>query len=83
MPRMTKQTRAVLAEFLKDPDAELYGREIKLATDIQAGTLYPILKRLEEEGWLTSRWEEVPATRGVPPRCYYRLTSEGRAGMRK
>jgi PadR family transcriptional regulator PadR len=39
------------------------------------GTLYPLLTRMKNAGWLTYRWEESPAG---PPRKYYQLTAEGR-----
>jgi PadR family transcriptional regulator len=38
-------------------------------------SLYPLLYRLEERGWLEGRWVEKPGTRR---RRYYRLTREGR-----
>ncbi|MEZ6015643.1 MAG: helix-turn-helix transcriptional regulator [Planctomycetota bacterium] len=39
------------------------------------GTLYPVLHRLEREGWITSRWGQSPEGR---KRKYYTLTAEGR-----
>ena len=39
-----------------------------------AATLYPLLRRLEGQGLLTSEWE----TGGSKPRKYYRVTPEGR-----
>jgi PadR family transcriptional regulator PadR len=39
------------------------------------GTLYPLLTRLKNTGFLTYRWEE--STQG-PPRKYYELTDSGR-----
>ena len=39
------------------------------------GTLYPILTRMKNAGYLTYRWEE--STQG-PPRKYYTLTEEGK-----
>ncbi len=39
------------------------------------GTLYPILSRQKNAGYLTYRWEESPQG---PPRKYYTLTEEGR-----
>lgn len=39
------------------------------------GTLYPLLTRLKNAGYLTYRWEE--SLQG-PPRKYYSLTAEGR-----
>jgi PadR family transcriptional regulator, regulatory protein PadR len=38
-------------------------------------SLYPLLYRLEERGWLTGQWVEKPGTRR---RRFYRLTREGR-----
>ena len=40
------------------------------------GTLYPLLTRLKNAGYLTYRWEE--SLQG-PPRKYYTLTEDGRA----
>ncbi len=38
-------------------------------------SLYPLLYRLEERGWILGKWIEKPRQRR---RRYYRLTSEGR-----
>jgi PadR family transcriptional regulator PadR len=38
------------------------------------GTLYPILTRMKNAGYLTYRWEESPQG---PPRKYYTLTEAG------
>ena len=38
-------------------------------------SLYPLLYRLEERGWLQGRWVEKPGERR---RRFYRLTPEGR-----
>ena len=43
---------------------------------VVAGTLYPLLTRLKNAGYLTYRWEE--SLQG-PPRKYYTLTEEGRS----
>jgi DNA-binding PadR family transcriptional regulator len=40
------------------------------------GTLYKALGRLEEFGFLTSRWDDAPAD-GRPRRRLYELTMEG------
>jgi PadR family transcriptional regulator PadR len=39
------------------------------------GTIYPLLRRLKQTGWLEATWE--PSESG-PPRQYYRLTPSGR-----
>lgn len=38
-------------------------------------TIYPLLRRLEKEGYLYSFWRD--STEGLPPRKYYALTEEG------
>ena len=43
------------------------------------GTLYPILTRMKNAGYLTYRWEESPQG---PPRKYYTLTEEGKEYLR-
>lgn len=67
---------------------EAYGYEIvtKLtertsgALEVTDGTLYPVLYRLENAGFVTTRWETPQ--RGVP-RKYYRLTDVGRAELER
>lgn len=43
---------------------------------VSEGTVYPLLSRLEGDGWLESSFEPSPAG---PPRKYYRLTRRGEA----
>ena len=40
-------------------------------------TVYPLLRRLLGEGYLTSFWQE--SSQGLPPRKYYAITDSGRA----
>lgn len=80
--RMSLQTQAVVGALLdQGPDDELYGLEIVKASGLPPGTIYPILVRLRDQGWIHDRWEpaEEAQLRGRPPRHYYRLTTEGRA----
>lgn len=58
-----------------------YGYDLSRVTGLKAGTLYPILMRLSNAGWLEARWEE-PSAPGRPHRHLYRLTQNGRAGAR-
>lgn len=45
-----------------------------------SGSLYPILARLREHGWLDAEDEKIdPEELGRPARRYCRLTEEGRA----
>lgn len=48
------------------------------ALSASAGTVYPLLARLDKAGLVATRWVEAP---GGPPRKYYRLTSEGRDSL--
>jgi DNA-binding PadR family transcriptional regulator len=78
MLRMTLQTQLVLDQLLNAPDNELYGLEVIRQSGLTAGTVYPIMQRLERAGWVTSRWEKVPdSEQGRPARRYYKLCSDG------
>jgi PadR family transcriptional regulator, regulatory protein PadR len=76
---MTHQVRAVLEQALKAPDGEWYGLQIAAATGLPGGTLYPILARIEQAGWVAARWEDPAAHRanGRLPRRDYRFTPDG------
>jgi transcriptional regulator len=47
----------------------------KDALDIEFGSLYPALKRLELKGWIASKWETSERNRRAK---FYRLTPAGR-----
>lgn len=53
---------------------ELVG-QISNSIDMSEGTVYPLLKRLRDDGLLTTYLRE--STEG-PPRKYYRITESGR-----
>jgi DNA-binding PadR family transcriptional regulator len=77
-PQVTLQTLAVLKILLDQPSQEHYGLELASRAGLPAGTIYPILARLERAEWVTSAWEEVdPVAAGRPVRRYYQLTSKG------
>lgn len=76
--RISHQGKRVLQAFLDSPADETYGFALSRATGLQPGTLYPLLERMLEEGWLTTRWEEInEETAGRRRRRYYRLTGVG------
>ncbi|MEV4411330.1 helix-turn-helix transcriptional regulator [Catellatospora sp. NPDC049609] len=73
--RLTVPVVRVLAALVADPAGDHYGMTLMQAAGLPSGTLYPILARLTEAGWLEKRWEEIdPAAAGRPARAYYRLT---------
>jgi DNA-binding PadR family transcriptional regulator len=81
---MTIPTQRVLRVLLEDVTTELYGAEIGDRAELASGTVHPILARLERNGWLESRWEDVdPREQGRPARRYYRLTSSGAQQVRE
>lgn len=53
-----------------------YGFEIIESTRVRSGTVYPLLRRLEESGLVRSRWEDIDVAReeSRPARKYYELT---------
>lgn len=42
--------------------------------EFQEGTLYPILHKLEQKGWISSYWDEFTGKK----RKYYAITTEGK-----
>lgn len=66
----------VLAELYK---REFYGyelvEEISKHIDISEGTIYPLLRRLKSEGYVTTYLQE---SSDGPPRKYYTLTNLGK-----
>ena len=81
MKRLTKTTTRALQAFLEAPGNWHYGYALMKVADLSSGTLYPLLARLTDDGWLESKWEdsELP---GKPARQLYRLTATGRLQAR-
>jgi DNA-binding PadR family transcriptional regulator len=80
--RVTTTVHQVLQVFLEDPTARRYGLELMKAANLPSGTLYPILARLERDGWLQSEKEAAPPG-GRPARRYYVLTPPGAENARR
>lgn len=61
----------------------LYGFDIIDITGVPGGTVYPALRRLEESGYLTSKWEKqsISQVEPRPQRRYYELTRAGREAL--
>jgi PadR family transcriptional regulator, regulatory protein PadR len=69
----------VLAQLRRDA----YGYALKrslatLGLDIDEGTLYPLLRRLEAQGLLESQWNIAQSR----PRRYYRISPKGEVLLR-
>ena len=74
---LSGHARALLAALAAAGQRWSYGYELTSLTGVRSGTLYPILIRLEAQGYLEAEWQQ-PAASGRPPRHAYRLTAAGR-----
>ena len=77
--RLELRRGVVVLAVLSQMDTARYGysliqRLAEQGLDIEEGTLYPLLRRLEKQGLLESEWE-VGESR---PRKYYRISPLGR-----
>lgn len=68
----------VLVQALRD-DTEPHGWAIMKSTGRTGPTVYGVLDRLEDAGWITGRTEDRNPHSGRPPRRFYRLTPNGTA----
>jgi DNA-binding PadR family transcriptional regulator len=80
-PKLSAPTRLVLAALAAHPGAWRHGYDLSRETGLTSGTLYPLLSRLADYGWLESEWRQ-PVQAGRPPRHAYRLTADGLAFAR-
>lgn len=73
---LSPPARMVLAVLLHADRAWSHGYELARLADVKSGTLYPLLIRLEAQGYLEAEWQQ-PSEGGRPPRHAYRLTASG------
>jgi DNA-binding PadR family transcriptional regulator len=81
MPRsraLSSQAGTLLSVLAGSGRTWRHGYELAQLTGLRSGTLYPLLIRLEGQGYLEAEWQP-PAARGRPPRHAYRLTAAGLA----
>jgi PadR family transcriptional regulator, regulatory protein PadR len=69
-------------EALMGPDEELYGLKIAQNAGRKAGSIYPILARLENAGWVKSSWEREERDERGPRRRFYQLSPDGLTAAR-
>jgi len=74
--RFTYPTALVLQALLEGRE---HGFDIMDATGLASGTVYPILRRLDADGVVRSRWEKDGVARREqrPPRRRYELSAGG------
>ena len=77
--RVTNPLLDVVELFLQafDDEVELHGWEIMKTTKRAGPTVYGVLDRLEDAGWITGWWEDRNPEPGKPPRRLYQLTPTG------
>ncbi|WP_291843989.1 PadR family transcriptional regulator [Maricaulis sp.] len=80
-PKLELELRrgAIVLAALSQLSSAQYGYSLRQALaargmEIEEGTLYPLLRRLEAQGVLVSEWR----TGDGPPRRYYTLSEDGR-----
>ncbi len=81
LSRITPATLDVLSSLLAAP-APTWGMLVIKESGRPAGSVYPILERLERSGWVTSEWDD-DASRPGPRRRLYELTAEGAGAARQ
>jgi PadR family transcriptional regulator, regulatory protein PadR len=80
--RITVPFLDVVETFLAAGNVELHGWAIIKASRRGGPTVYKILERLTQMGWVTARWDDEPSEPNKPRRRYYILTGEGASRAR-
>jgi PadR family transcriptional regulator, regulatory protein PadR len=73
---LSPAARNVLKIMAGAGEAWFHGYDLCRQAAIKSGTLYPLLIRLEAQGYLEAEWHP-PTEPGRPPRHVYRLTASG------
>lgn len=73
---LSQTARIVLEALLEARGGWWHGYQLAKRAGIKSGTLYPLLIRLEAQGYLEAEWQPA-AEGGKPPRHAYRLTAAG------
>jgi len=81
LSRITPATLDVL-ESLVSASGPTWGLVVIKHSGRPAGSVYPILERLERSGWVTSEWDDA-SDRPGPRRRLYELTADGASAARQ
>lgn len=79
---LSGHARALLGTLAEAGAGWRHGYDLARSTGLRSGTLYPLLIRLEGQGYLEAEWQPSAAA-GRPPRHAYRLTASGRELARR
>lgn len=79
-PRLTHITALILQAI---DSGVVYGFSIMGMTGLPSGTVYPAMRRMEEDQLIRSRWERqsIADREQRPPRKYYLLTNAGKTAL--
>lgn len=60
-----------------------YGFDVMDMTGLPSGTVYPALRRMEQAGYVSSKWEKeaIAQKDQRPPRKYYTITRAGETSL--
>ncbi|MGD8168962.1 PadR family transcriptional regulator [Herbiconiux sp. P16] len=81
LQRVTAPTLDILEALLGETEP-LWGLILVKRTGRPSGTVYPILERLERQGWIIGSWE-TDLDRTGPRRRLYEFTPDGRAAAQE
>jgi PadR family transcriptional regulator PadR len=80
--RRTHALIQVTLALMEDPTGRHWGYDLSRRAGVRSGVLYPILRRMLDEGWLEDGWEDLAQLGGKrPPRRYYEVTDEGNTAL--
>jgi PadR family transcriptional regulator PadR len=80
--RRTHALIQVAMALMDEPDKRHWGYDLSQRACVRSGVLYPILRRMREDGWVDDGWEDRAEIIGKrPPRRYYELTAKGKAEL--
>ena len=70
--RLTYPTAMVMQSLAR---GQQYGFEIAATVGLRPGSVYQVLRRLEDAGYVTGTWEDADGAHaeGRPPRRFYQL----------
>ena len=79
-PRLSHTTALILQSLAS---GYIYGYTVMEITGLPSGTVYPALRRLEQDGLIRSQWERqaIADAELRPPRKYYKLTASGNEAL--
>ncbi|HYQ68080.1 PadR family transcriptional regulator [Actinophytocola sp.] len=80
--RKTQALIQVAVALMADPQGKHWGYNLTKRSGVRSGVLYPILRRLLDEHWISDGWEDPATAGGRPPRRYYQLTELGHQELR-